>query len=172
MKSDYDWAQILCIADSWAPYGECLIMRLVALLPKHHGEPIDSQDDYTDVDSVAFHESAILNWCWRLLQTDEKAVWGCLSVSDTLYAGHNFFESSTLRYGTGYLDAIRVQMFTSPKMSAFVSLQHPNFLPYSSCNSMQLRKNHAAQRKSGNLSERTHVIRCPCPCVLLILKCF
>ena len=36
-------------------------MRLVALLPKHHGEPIDSQDDYTDVDSVAFHESAILN---------------------------------------------------------------------------------------------------------------
>ena len=36
-------------------------MRLVALLPKHHGEPIDSQDDYTDVDSVAFHESAILH---------------------------------------------------------------------------------------------------------------
>ena len=36
-------------------------MRLVALLPKHHGETIDSQDDYTDVDSVAFYESAILN---------------------------------------------------------------------------------------------------------------
>ena len=36
-------------------------MRLVALLPKHHGETIDSQDDYTDVDSFAFYEYAILN---------------------------------------------------------------------------------------------------------------